>query len=207
MLIVGLAGGIATGKSLIAQEVAKLPGVAVIDADKIAWETYKKDTSVYTQLVQRFGEKILASDGEIDRKRLGQIVFNDEDARQFLNRVVHPAVGARVRELAEQRRAQGTKLLLIEAALLLESEYAVRDVYDYIVLVKASPEEQIRRLMQRGEVSREEAANKVHARIPLEAQIAKADYVLETSGTLEETSARARELFSQLLSQSNLKSV
>ncbi|MBI3661295.1 dephospho-CoA kinase [Candidatus Acetothermia bacterium] len=204
MLIVGLAGGIATGKSLIVQEAAKLPGVTVIDADKIAWETYKKNTPVYAQLVERFGKKILASDGEIDRKQLGQIVFSDEEARQFLNRVVHPAVGARVQEIAEQHRAQGTKLLLIEAALLLESAYAVRDVYDYIVLVKVSPEEQIQRLMERNNLSPQEASQKVHARLSLEEQIAQADFVLDTSGTPEETRARARELFGQLLSRVEL---
>ncbi len=200
MLIVGLAGGIATGKSLVAREAATLPGVAVLDADKIAWETYLQGTSVYTQLVARFGETILSEGGEIDRKKLGAIVFQDEEARRFLNSVVHPAVGLRLYELAEQHRAQSTKMLVIETALLLESEYAVRSFYDYVILVKATAEAQIQRLLARGKISREEAERKVRARIPIEAQIAKADFVLDTSGAVEETKAKAREIFTKLLS-------
>jgi dephospho-CoA kinase len=199
MLIIGLAGGIATGKSLIAAEAARLPGIRVLDADQIAWETYRRGTPVYEKLVERFGERILAGDGEIERRRLGEIIFQDEAARRFLNSVIHPAVSARLRELAKQQRAQGTKLLVIEAALLLESEHAVRDLYDYVVLVKTDSEEQVRRLMERTPLSRAEALRKVQARVPMEEQSAKADFVIETTGTIEETKARARELFTRLL--------
>jgi dephospho-CoA kinase len=121
MLIVGLAGGIATGKSLIAQEIAKLPGVVVVDADKVAWETYKKSTEIYKKLIARFGEQILSADGEIDRKKLGALVFSDPHAREFVNATVHPAVQESLEKIAEAERARGTKLLVIEAALLLES--------------------------------------------------------------------------------------
>jgi dephospho-CoA kinase len=201
MLIVGLAGGIATGKSLVAREAATLPSVAVLDADKVAWETYLKGTSVYTQLVTRFGEKILAEDGQIDRKKLGAIIFSDASARQFLNSIVHPAVGVRLYELAEEHRAQGIKILVIETALLLESEYAIRRFYDYVILVKADAEAQVQRLIARGKITRQEAERKVRARIPIEEQIAKADFVLDTSGSIKETKEKARALFMNLLSQ------
>lgn len=199
MLIVGLAGGIATGKSLIAQEAAKLPGVAVVDADKIAWETYKKNTETYKKLVARFGEKILTADGEIDRKQLGALVFRDPQAREFLNAIVHPAVHNALQREVERHRAQSAKVLIIEAALLLESPYVKRDFFDYIVLVRASPEAQIERLITRSGLSSEEARRRIEAQTPPELLAAKADFVLDTSGTLEESLQCARKLFTELL--------
>ncbi len=201
MLIVGLAGGIATGKSLIAQEAAKLPGVAVVDADKIAWETYKKNTETYRKLVARFGAKILSEDGEVDRKKLGALVFADPSAREFVNATVHPAVQEALEKIAQAHRAQGTKLLVIEAALVLESPHVRRDFFDYIVLVRASRDAQIQRLLARSALSLEEARRRVEAQTPPELLAPKADFVLDTSGTLEETRERARTLFRELLAR------
>ncbi len=199
MLIVGLAGGIATGKSLIAQEAAKLPGVAVIDADKVAWETYRKSTEIYRKLVAHFGEKILAEDGEIDRKKLGALVFSDPSAREFVNATVHPAVQEALEKIAEAHRAQDTKLLVIEAALLLESSSVQRDLFDYIILVSAPRDAQIQRLLARSKLSPEEVRRRVEAQTPPELLAAQADFVLDTSGTIEETRERARTLFGKLL--------
>jgi dephospho-CoA kinase len=201
MLIVGLAGGIATGKSLIAQEAAKLPGVIVIDADKIAWETYRKSTETYRKLVERFGETILSEDGEIDRRKLGALVFSDPAAREFVNATVHPAVHASLEKIAAAHRAQGVKLLVIEAALLLESPYVQRDFFDYIVLVSAARETQIQRLIERSGLTPEEARRRVEAQTPSELLAPKADFVLDTSGTVAETRTRARTLFRELLAR------
>ncbi len=199
MLIVCLAGGIATGKSLVAQEAAKLPGVTVIDADKVAWETYRKDTETYRKLVARFGEQILSEGGEIDRKKLGALVFSNSEAREFVNATVHPAVQEALEKLAEAHRVQGTKLLVIEAALVLESPYVRRDFFDYIILVSAPREAQIQRLIERSGLSPDEARRRVEAQTPSELLAPKADFVLDTSGTIEETRERARALFRELL--------
>lgn len=201
MLIVGLAGGIATGKSLIAQEAAKLPGVVVIDADRIAWETYRKNTETYRKLVAHFGGKILSADGEIDRKKLGELVFSDPQARKFVNATVHPAVQEVLEKLAESHRAQGTKLLVIEAALVLESPYVRRDFFDYIILVSAPRDAQIQRLLARSTLSPEEARRRVESQTPSDVLAPKADFVLDTSGTIEETRERARTLFEELLAR------
>jgi len=201
MLIVGLAGGIATGKSLIAQEAAKLPGVVVIDADKIAWETYRKNTETYRELVTHFSEKILSQDGEIDRRKLGALVFSDPEAREFVNATVHPAVQEALKKVAEAHRAQGTKLLVIEAALLLESPYVRRDFFDYIILVSAPRDAQIHRLITRSKLPPEEARRRVEAQTPSELLAPQADFVLDTSGTVEETCARAQMLFRELLAR------
>lgn len=201
MLIVGVAGGIATGKSLVAQEAAKLPGVVVVDADKIAWETYRKNTETYQKLVERFDEKILSEDGEIDRKKLGALVFSDPEAREFVNATVHPAVQIALEKIAQSHRAQGTKLLVIEAALVLESPYVRRDFFDYIILVSAPRQVQIERLVARSNLSLEEARRRVESQTPHELLTSKADFVLDTSGTIEETRERARTLFREILTR------
>lgn len=201
MLIVGLAGGVATGKSLIAQEAAKLLGIAVIDADKIAWQTYAKGTDVYQKLVARFGQNILTSEGEIDRKKLGTLVFSDPQARDFLNSVVHPAVRQRLIEIVQEHQSRDTKLLVIEAALLLESAYANKSFFHYVVLVKASREAQIERLMKRNGLSYEEARARVEARTPPELLASQADFIIDSSGTIEETLSQARKIFQELLAQ------
>jgi dephospho-CoA kinase len=201
MLIVGLAGGIATGKSLVAQEAAKLPGVAVADADKIAWETYAQGTEVYQKLVARFGQSILTSEGAIDRKKLGALIFSDPQARDYLNSIVHPAVRKKLTEVAQEHRARGTKLLVIEAALLLESPYANKNFFQYVILVHASREAQIERLMKRNGLSYEEARTRVEARTPSEQLIPLADFVIDASETIEKTLEQTREIFRSLLAR------
>lgn len=198
MLIVGLTGGIASGKSTIARALREEPGLAVVDADRIAWETYRRGTDAYKRLVERFGPEILGPDGEIDRPKLGAIVFRDPEARRFVNGVVHPAVLQRLREIAERERDRGTQLLVIEAALLLESPHVDRSFFDYYVVVAVDPEEQLRRLMRRDGLSREEALQRVQAQTPQSEKLARADFVLWSRGSPEETVRRAQRLFREL---------
>lgn len=198
MLIVGLTGGIASGKSTIAQALKEEPGIAVVDADKIAWETYRPGTEIYKKLVERFGAEILGPNGEIDRKRLGALVFRDPQARAFLNRVVHPAVLRRLREIAEGERARGTQVLVVEAALLLESPHVDRSFFDYYVLVAVDPEEQLLRLMERDGLSRQEALQRVRAQTPQDEKIPRADFVLWSRGSLPDTLEEAKALFHKL---------
>ncbi len=198
MLIIGLTGGIASGKSVITKALQKEPGIVVVDADRLAWETYKPGTAVYKKLFGHFGKKILNKSGEIDRRQLGRIVFNDERERQFLNAVVHPAVVKKLRELAEKYEAEGFELMIVEAALLLESEHVDRRFFDCFVAVKVEPEEQIRRLMARDGIGRQQALNKIKTQAPQEEKLKRADYVIDSSGSPKDTIARARKLFEQL---------
>jgi dephospho-CoA kinase len=198
MLIVGLTGGIASGKSTITEALEREPGIAVVRADQLAWETYRPGTEVYHKLTQRFGTQIIGDDGTIDRKALGAILFRDPQARQFVNGLVHPAVIARLVELAEGHRRRGTNILVVEAALLLESPHVDRDFVDYYIVVAVDPEEQLRRLMARDGISPEEALRRVRAQTPQEEKIARADFVIESSGNDSETIARAKELFTHL---------
>ena len=198
MLIVGLTGGIASGKSVITKALQKEPGIVVVDADKVAWEAYKPGNKVYKKLVEHFGREILKKNGEIDRKKLGQIVFSDARERKFLNAVVHPAVSKKLRELAEKYEAGGFELMIVEAALLLESGHVDRSLFDCFVLVKVGPEEQIRRLMARDGINRQEALKKIKAQTSQEEKLKRADYVIDSSGSPKDTIARARKLFKQL---------
>jgi len=196
MIVIGLTGGIASGKSLIARELSKDPGIAAIDIDRVAWEVYRPGSAVYRKLVEHFGRGILTVEGEIDRKRLGEIVFHDPKELQFLDETVHPAVTARLRELIEAERRRGTRVLILEAALLLESKHVDRGLFDYIVALKVDREEQLRRLRERDGLMLEEAERRIGSQDPK--KLEEADYVIDTSGTPEETVARARELFASL---------
>lgn len=198
MLIVGLTGGIASGKSTIAQALEREPGIAVIRADQIAWETYRPGTEVYHKLIERLGTRIVSGDGTIDRKVLGEILFRDSEARAFVNGLVHPAVIARLAELAEAHRRRATDLFVVEAALLLESPSVDRGFFDYYVVVTVELEEQLRRLMARDGIPREEALRRVRVQTPQEEKIARADFVIESVGSTSETIARAKELFARL---------
>ena len=198
MLIVGLTGGIASGKSTIARALREEPGIAVVDADRIAWETYRPGTEVYKKLVERFGDGIVNAQGEIDRKKLGAIVFRDPEARRSLNDIVHPAVLSKLREIAQRERARGTQVLVVEAALLLESPHVDRSFFDYYVLVAVDPEEQLRRLMERDGLPREEALRRVQAQTPQDEKLPRADFVLWSRGRPEDTVREAQALFRQL---------
>ncbi|MGQ9733955.1 MAG: dephospho-CoA kinase [Candidatus Bipolaricaulia bacterium] len=192
MIVIGLTGGIASGKSLVASELAKLPGFVALDIDKLAWEVYRPGTPVYERLVEHFGQKILKGDGEIDRRRLGEIVFNDPEELRFLDELVHPELTARLRGIVEEERRRGTKVLILEAALLLESPHVDRAMFDYIVALKVGREERLQRLRERDGLSKEEAERRIGAQDPK--RLKEADYQIDASGPPEETVAKVREL-------------
>lgn len=196
MIVIGLAGGIASGKSLVTRELAKEPGVVAIDIDRVAWRLYRPGSAIYHKLVEHFGREILRADGEIDRKRLGEIVFHGPKELRFLDETVHPAVTARLRELIEAERRRGTRALILEAALLLESKWVDRGLFDYIVALKVNREEQLRRLRERDGLTPEEAERRIGSQDPK--KLEEADYIIDASGTPEGTVVRARELFASL---------
>ena len=200
MLIVGLTGGIASGKSTIAKALAEEPGVAVEDADRVAWETYQPGTDVHRRLVEHFGERILNTDRTINRRALGQIVFNDPDERRFLNSVVHPAVRERLIEISREHAANGIEILIVQAAVILESEPVDRSFYDVYVLVWVDPEEQLRRLMERDGLDRDGALHKINAQTSQDVKAERADYVIDSTGAPETTIAQARSILQKLRS-------
>ena len=196
MIVVGLTGGIATGKSAVAGMFAK-GGAAVLDGDEVVRELQVPGTKVYEATVQAFGPDILQPDGTINRKLLGEIVFRDERLRRRLETIVHPALVVAVEERLAQLREQGVALCVVELPLLMESGAEGR--FDWVVVVTAPEEEQVVRLMADRGLRREEALARTRTQMPLAEKVKRADFVIENRGDLGETERRVREIYEQIL--------
>jgi len=193
---VGLTGGIATGKSVVA-EVFRQEGAFVLDTDSLGHELMEPGTPAYREIRERFGDGILDSAGRIDRKQLGDRVFSDERARLQLNAILHPRILAE----AEQRVARFAQqnpggIAVTQAALLAEAGAFGR--FDRIVLTECDTATQVRRLRSRDGIGEEEALRRIGAQADAASRRRIAHLVLDTSGSLEETRARARQAFESL---------
>ena len=191
MLIVGITGGIASGKTTVTAKLTEL-GAASVDADQVAHEKMAAGTGVHSRLVGRFGEDILLPDSEIDRRRLAEIVFADPEQLRALNAIVHPPVVAEIAGIVDQWRADAHhEIGVVQAPLLLES--GLFDVVDLVVMVVASPEQQLSRLEARG-LSTDDAVARLQAQPPDYVRLAVADLTLINKGTLELLSEQVRIL-------------
>ena len=188
MVRVGLTGGIASGKSLVAAELAAR-GAIIIDADVLAREVVEPGTPALAAIVKRFGSQVL-TDGQLDRSWLGEIVFADPLARRDLERIVHPAVRARAIEL--ERAADGAAVVVHVIPLLVET--GQQQNFDFVVTVDIDQETQIQRLMARNGFRRAEAESRIAAQATREDRRAAADVVLDNTGTL----ARLRDQIAAL---------
>lgn len=196
MLVVGLTGGIASGKSLVAKVFQDL-GAHIIDADKIVHELLEPGQQAWEEVVKYFGPEIVFPDKTIDRRKLGAIVFNDAEKRAWLNQCLHPKVfavyTARVKHLSAREL---DAIIVLDAALLIETGYHKK--MDRIVVVYADQEQQMERLTSRDRFSREQALVRIRSQMPLSEKRKQADYVIENTGTREETEQQAREIFQKL---------
>lgn len=197
MLILGLTGGIATGKGVVAHVWSQLSGVRVVDADPLVHALYRKGSPIHRRLIEAFGEAILDAAGNVNRKALGALAFEDADARRRLNAIVHPAVRAQYAALAHQAQAQGVDVFVVEAALLLDA-HPDHAFFDAFVTTDLDEGQQLRRLMARDALSQADALRRIRAQLPQAQRLQRADYALDTSGTLEQTQARARELLARI---------
>jgi dephospho-CoA kinase len=192
---VGITGSIASGKSTVARRL-KDRGIPVIDLDKVGHEVLRKRHEAFEPVLEAFGEGILGRDGEIDRRKLGALVFSDAAARERLNQIVHPRIrdeeARRVGAMAEA----GEAAVATEAALLIET--GQRDRFDFFVVVGCAPEIQIARLMQRDGCSEEEARRRIGAQLSFEEKKASADWVIDTSGDRETTLAETDRLAEEI---------
>src|SRR5574341_705038 len=176
MLVVGLTGGIATGKSTVAAMFAA-HGAAVVDADRIAHSLQEPGQACYRQIVVAFGKEILDSAGRIDRRRLGELVFADVAARRRLEGIMHPAIREACQAEIQGAEATGRRVCLVDAALILEAGQGHR--YQKIVLVSAPEGIQIARLVQGRGLTMAEARRRLQAQWPTGAKAAYADFVIE----------------------------
>lgn len=196
MLKVGLTGSIAVGKSFVCEILREL-GCHVLDADRAARDVVKKGAPGLQSITEHFGKEVLQPDGELDRARLGGIVFADPEKRQLLNRIVHPLVIEAQNEwLREIEGADPTGIAVIDAALMIESGGCRR--FDKIIVVWCQPELQIERLMLRNNLSRRQARQRISAQMPQEEKKQFADYLIDTSEGFEETRKQTQRVYDQL---------
>ena len=198
-LLVGLTGGIATGKSTVSTTFAHL-GAKVVDADLLAREVVMPGQPAHTQIVQEFGPDVLQEDGGLDRKRLGALVFADAQKRKRLEEITHPAIRVRQQRILSVYEEEAFEGIVIwDAALLIESGGAKG--MDRVVVVIADPAAELRRLVERDGFSEEEARGRMASQMPLAEKVKVADYVIDNSGSRAETERRVREVHRALLDE------
>lgn len=195
MLRVALTGGIATGKTWVLQRLQQL-GVPCLDADALAHGVMASGTEATAAIAERFGD-VLGADGAVDRVKLGRLVFADPSARRELEAIVHPAVYRAIAAgLRGFERIGGSPLAVVDIPLLYETGHAAE--FSKVIATVCRPEVQLARLEARG-LSREAAAQRLAAQLPAEEKAARADYVIRTDGSFEDTDARVRQVLSELL--------
>ncbi|TSB48026.1 dephospho-CoA kinase [Alkalicoccobacillus porphyridii] len=196
-MIIGLTGGIATGKSTVA-EMLKEFGLPVVDADFIAKEVMQPEGAAFDEVISEFGSDIVQEDGTINRALLGQRIFSNEEERLKLNAIVHPKVRKEMRRAAVSYTAEGHAHVVLDIPLLYESN--LFHMVDRVLLIYVSPAVQLQRLIKRDQSGEEQARARIAAQIPIDEKESRADGVISNDGTKAET----RQELEQLLSQWNI---
>lgn len=197
MLQVGLTGNIAVGKSHASSVFAEL-GAHVIDADEIVHELFRPGNATYGRVVAEFGSKILGENQTIDRKVLGDIVFRQPEQLMLLNAIVHPDVASEImRRIFEQAKQKFSGIVLIDAALLIESGFY--RTQDRLIVVFCDPALQLARVMSRYGLSAADARLRIAAQMPVEEKIKLAHYTIDTSGTYGRTREQVEAIYRQLM--------
>jgi dephospho-CoA kinase len=196
MLIVGLTGGVASGKSTVSRTLRE-EGAYLIDADQIARELVQPHTPTWRTLIDTFGEEILEKDGSIHRKKLAALVFSHPEKRERLNQLLHPRIKEETqRRVKEIGQRDPEAIVVIDAALLVETG-AYREM-DWLIVVFSTEAQQIERLEKRNGMRPEEARRIITAQMPLEEKLKVADGVIRNEGSIEETRRKAKEVFQEL---------
>ncbi|KAL9228176.1 hypothetical protein vseg_003784 [Gypsophila vaccaria] len=183
MRIVGLTGGISSGKSTVSN-LFKAHSIPVVDADLVARDALKKGTGGWKKVVKAFGDEILQPDGEVDRPKLGRIVFSDPDKRQLLNRLLAPHISSGIIQEILKLWLKGHKVIVLDIPLLFEAKM---DKWTKpIIVVWVDSETQLKRLVARDRITDEEAHHKINAQMPLDLKRSKADIVIDNTGSLDD---------------------
>lgn len=183
--ILGLTGGIASGKSTVSN-VFKEQNIPVIDADIVAREVTKAGEPAVEEIRQAFGDQVIQADGEIDRDKLGGIVFESDAKRATLNKIVHEDIGKRIQEKRQQLVDEGHELIVLDIPLLFEAGY--EKSVDQVMVVYVDAETQKERLLKRDpQLSEADALNRIKSQMPLQDKVERADILINNEGTIEET--------------------
>lgn len=193
MRVLGLTGGIGSGKSTVSTMFAEL-GADVVDADQLAREVVEPGQPALDEIVETFGRQVLLRDGRLDRVRMGDLIFHDAVAREKLNAITHPRIRERLWEEVAARTVR-TGLLILDIPLLYENGRT--ELVDAVVVVWVDRETQVHRLMERGGLAREEAVRRNAAQMSLDEKRDRANHVIDNSGSLEETRRQVETLYRQ----------
>jgi dephospho-CoA kinase len=196
MQLIGLTGGIASGKSVVATRLAE-HGAVLVDADRIAREVVEPGTPALARIVEEFGDAVIGSDGRLDRAALGALVFSSPEKRQVLNAITHPAVAIRSHELfGAAAAADPDAIVVYDVPLLVETRRT--DEFDLIVVVNASAETRVNRMVELRGMSREEAMHRINSQASDTERLTVADVVIDANGALEQTLQQADALWEEL---------
>jgi dephospho-CoA kinase len=194
--VIGLTGGIGTGKSTVTQRLEEL-GATVIDADKIGHQIYQPDLPAWREIVDTFGPGVLNADRTINRQALGKLVFADPEALRTLNRIVHPKMFERMVELIAALRAHGSmKAIVVEAAVLIEANWMA--LVDQVWVVVASEAVVVERLARQRQLSPEQVRTRIAAQLTNDERLKHADAVIYNDGSLEEVRHAVQRAWDQL---------
>jgi len=198
MKIIGLTGNIASGKSTVAAIFKEL-GATLIDADKIARDIVSKGKPALKKIITHFGNEILNKDGTLNREKLGSKVFNDKNQRQILNDITHPEIFKEINNLIEKYRSEGKRIVIIEAALIIERE-KLKKMIDKLIVVSTKEDSQIKRLAKRDGFSKEQALSRINSQIPTEEKIKHADYVIHNDTDISNIKNQVETIWKDLSS-------
>lgn len=192
-MVIGLTGGIATGKTTVSNYLKEL-GYPVIDADVVARQVVEPGTKGLRMITDTFGEKVLTSDGQLDRQQLAQLVFTSSEQLQQLNRILQPIIRELIQELISTSK---DSVVVIDVPLLYEQHY--EELCDVVMVVSVQPQQQLERLMNRNHLTMDEAKNRVTSQMPLSSKERLADVVIDNNGSVEETRQQVKRWLNQVV--------
>ena len=195
MKVIGLTGGIGSGKSVVSQFLAEL-GAVIIDADEVGHKALKRNTEIWREVVAAFGKQVLTPGGDIDRKKLGEIVFGNSESLLRLNQIMHPRMFDMVKAQIDGYRRQRASVVVLEAPLLVEAGWT--SLVDEVWVTVASEVTVLRRLGERSRLSQAESLARIRSQLSLEERVRRADVVINTDCSLDELRARVGELWEGL---------
>jgi len=195
MLVVGLTGGISSGKSMVSTWFCER-NITVLDSDKIVKELQSPHSELLMKMGQVFGAQIFLEDGSLNRKLLAKLIFHDQRAKQQLNDLIHPKVKERLLQGIEQAKRLGKKMIVLDIPLLYESQF--ESLIDICIVVYVSKDIQIKRLMKRDQISKNYALAKIKAQLPLDEKKERADIILNNNGSLDQLKSQFNTVLIEL---------